>query len=285
MKFQRYWFSDRFYKPGGPQFLMIGGRTEESSAWVDSDAVEWTVLAKELGAKLFHLEHRFYGASQPTGDLTFGSLKYLTSEQALADVKNFITSMNAAHNITNPRWITFGGSYGGALSAWARQMYPETVYAAVASSGPVQAVVDFTEYLDIVYNVLKNYDSACSDSIHNGFMKIKDLMKTDDGRKSLSKSFATCDTLASDNDTLNYFYESIIDPYMTEVQYSDDSTLFQLCQRQMTAGDDFQGVVSVVDINVIGCLDVSYQAYIDALSDTRVDGKYAEGMSFLRKPS
>ena len=39
--------------------------------------------------------------------------------------------------------VTFGGSYSGALSAWARQQYPEHFDAAVASSAPIQSHVIF----------------------------------------------------------------------------------------------------------------------------------------------
>jgi pimeloyl-ACP methyl ester carboxylesterase len=274
---QRYWYNEQWYKPGGPQFLMIGGEAAESSYWVDSGNVQWTIIAKEVGAIVFDLEHRFYGESQPTGDLTFESLKYLTSEQALADVKHFIMDMNAKFNFTNPRWITFGGSYPGALSAWARQTYPDIIYAAVASSGPVQAVVDFTGYLDVVYNALNNYDPKCSASVHNGFLKINELIKTEDGRSSLSKSFNTCETIKGDSDTINYFYESIIGTYMGQVQYSGPTTIPNLCQLQTSSSDDLQGVVAVNNMESQGCLDVSYQAYIDFMKDTSVN---AEGVEY-----
>jgi hypothetical protein len=278
---QRYYYNDKWYKPGGPQFLMIGGEGREDSYWVENGNVEWTLLAQEVGAIVFDIEHRFYGDSQPTGDLKFESLKYLTSEQALADVKNFILDMNVKFNFTNPRWITFGGSYPGALSAWARQLYPDVIYAAVASSGPVQAVVDFTGYLDVVYTALNNYNPACSASVHNGFLKINDLMKTESGRKSLSSSFNTCNQIPSDSDNINYFYEAIIGTYMSQIQYSKPQTIPYLCSLQMGAGDDLQGVVAVQSMEGGGCLDVDYNGYIAAMSDTSIDGDWSDTRSWV----
>lgn len=42
------------------------------------------------------------------------SLQYLSSEQALADLANFIVSMNSKYSFdNNTKWIAFGGSYPG----------------------------------------------------------------------------------------------------------------------------------------------------------------------------
>ena len=45
---------------------------------------------------VFALEHRFYGASQPTGDLSMSSLRYLSSQQALEDVAAFFGAREGA---------------------------------------------------------------------------------------------------------------------------------------------------------------------------------------------
>ncbi|KAE9548098.1 hypothetical protein FO519_008689 [Halicephalobus sp. NKZ332] len=292
---QRYWSSDEWYKPGGPQFLMIGGESGEDPYWVDDGTLEWTKLAAETGAMVFLLEHRFYGSSQPTSDLTFASLKYLTSEQALADVNSFITAMNSQFNFTNPRWITFGGSYSGALSAWARQVYPNNVYAAVGSSGPVQAVVDMTGYLETVYSALNNYNPACATSLYNGMLQINKLMKTDSGRTQVSSTFQVCDTLPADADNIAYFYEAILGNYMGIVQYSEDNvgiyanelTIPELCKRQMDSsiGDDMARVANVnswlMQMEGEWCLGIDYNGYIDYLKNAQAGGSDGDYRSWI----
>ena len=54
-------------------------------------------------------------------DLSTSNLRYLTSEQALADFAAFITDYRDRHpEVASSAWISFGGSYSGSLSAWLR---------------------------------------------------------------------------------------------------------------------------------------------------------------------
>lgn len=40
-------------------------------------------------------------------------MKYLSSEQALEDLANFITTYSADNSLGDAKWIAFGGSYPG----------------------------------------------------------------------------------------------------------------------------------------------------------------------------
>jgi len=71
------------------------------------------------------------------------NLKYLTSEQALADAAKFIEYKQRTYGNTS-KVIVFGGSYAGSLAAWMRLKYPHLVHAAVSSSGPLLATLDFS---------------------------------------------------------------------------------------------------------------------------------------------
>lgn len=83
------------------------------------------------------------------------SLKYLSSQQALADMAQFRSFVARKYKMSSRnRWIAYGGSYAGALAAWVRIKYPDSFHGAVATSAPVQAEFDFKQYLEMIENSL-----------------------------------------------------------------------------------------------------------------------------------
>lgn len=151
IKFQRYQYNKKFYNSTvGYVFLMLGGEGSINGScgdkWVRHEEETMMKWAAEFGAGAFQVEHRFYGSKDysPIGDQTTASLQLLTIDQALADIKEFITQMNALYfKDDKPIWITFGGSYPGSLSAWFRETYPEMTAGAVSSSSAVHVFVDY----------------------------------------------------------------------------------------------------------------------------------------------
>lgn len=105
------------------------------------------MLAQKLQGLVLVLEHRFYGDSLPFGKDSFSieNMALLNSEQALRDLAHFIEVMKKEnkYGITNNPWISVGGSYPGALSAWFRYKYPHLVIGSLASSAVVHAIEDF----------------------------------------------------------------------------------------------------------------------------------------------
>ncbi len=76
-------------------------------------------------------------------DVGTNNLKFLSSEQALADLANFISHQKTAMNLIKNKWIVFGGAYSGNLAAWFRLKYPHMAYGAVASSAPILSKLNF----------------------------------------------------------------------------------------------------------------------------------------------
>ena len=186
-------------------------------------------LKKKGGALLVALEHRFYGKSQPTGDLTVESLQYLTSDQALADAARFVGEVAAAFGLAGtqtdtaeprtavsflvgknnnrnprvifPRVVAFGGSYPGMLAGWLRMRYPHLVVAAVASSAPVRASLAMPGYDAVVGEALAEPDVGGSETclwvVARAFGEVARLMLERDGRRRLETMFNVCSLRAS----------------------------------------------------------------------------------------
>ncbi|KAL3293618.1 serine carboxypeptidase s28 [Colletotrichum asianum] len=151
----RYWYDDRFYKPGGPVIALASGETSGLGrlAFLQKGIV--AILAEATNGVGVILEHRYYGSSVPTPDFSTENLRFLTTDQALADTAYFAQNVvfpgklaNISLTAPDTPWILYGGSYAGAFVAFLRKLYPEVFWGAISSSGVTAAVVDYWEYYE-----------------------------------------------------------------------------------------------------------------------------------------
>ena len=163
------------------------------------------------------------GESVPNNDSSTENLRLLSSDQALEDLVTFYTYLNAQYpgNAGAPavRWVTFGGSYSGSLSAWARLKFPQLFIGAFAASAPVQAQLDFSQYFEIVSTSLGPSVSA---SLAASTAAVETLLESDAGRQQLLADFNLCAPIVTDNDAMT-FVSALTTPYAETVQYDDDS--------------------------------------------------------------
>ena len=113
-------------------------------------------LAESTGGISVVFEHRYYGYSFPTHDLSIENLRFLTTEQALADEAYFaqhikfpgMEDKDLTSNTT--AYISYGGSYSGAFSAFLRVKYPDIFWGSISSSGVTKAIYDYWQYYEPV---------------------------------------------------------------------------------------------------------------------------------------
>ncbi|KAJ3018952.1 UNVERIFIED_CONTAM: Thymus-specific serine protease [Siphonaria sp. JEL0065] len=181
---QLYFVQDAYYKPGGPIFFYIQGEAPADKSFLEGGFSILDHLLPRYNGMAVSLEHRFYGAnadpsfpgrSVPTADLSPESLKLLTASQAIADNARFIEnfpSMFPKYKIPKKtKWITI-----------------DLIYAAHASSAPVQLQMNFWKYSYAVDEGIKfwadvkyNNGQACV----NGWTRAVSLL--DNGLVNASK--------------------------------------------------------------------------------------------------
>eukprot|EP01028_Stygiella_incarcerata_P009784 TRINITY_DN472_c0_g1_i1.p1 TRINITY_DN472_c0_g1~~TRINITY_DN472_c0_g1_i1.p1 ORF type:complete len:505 (+),score=103.36 TRINITY_DN472_c0_g1_i1:82-1515(+) len=272
---QRYYVNDSFYKPGSgaPVFFMIGGEGPLSDSSV-TDHFVVGLYAKNFSALVVSLEHRYYGKSIPTPDTSTENMKYLSSRQALADLANFRDFIVEKYNAESSKWVVFGGSYPGCLSAWAREKYAHLFDISVASSGPVLAQLDFPEYFETVNDVIGD---KCSSALRTATAQLETMLDTSSGRSKLSSMFKTCIPLDTDVNNQIMFLSALTDPIAGIVQYNLDNVPYQpmnvttMCNMIMGTDplSNWANLVQVYnEFEGATCTDISYSNFIEEMQET-----------------
>ncbi|XP_036128234.1 thymus-specific serine protease [Molossus molossus] len=199
---QRYWINDQHWvSQGGPIFLHLGGEGSLGPGSVMRGHP--AALAPALGALVIGLEHRFYGLSIPAGGLNMAQLRFLSSRHALADVVSTRLALSRLLNVSSSSpWICFGGSYAGSLAAWARLKFPHLFFAAVASSAPVRAVLDFSAYNEVVSRSLTSAaiggSPECRAAASTAFAEVERRLRAGgEARAALRTELGACASLDS----------------------------------------------------------------------------------------
>ncbi|XP_066259153.1 putative serine protease K12H4.7 [Euwallacea similis] len=285
---QRYHVNEEYYDESSNHvFLMLGGEWEATTIWLSSGA--WIKSAKKYGALLFYLEHRYYGQSQPFEDLSTENLQYLSAHQALADAANFIQGMNDKYNMSTSeaKWIVYGGSYAGTLASWIRHKFPHLVTGSVDSSGPLEAVLDFHEYLQVVRDGLGTHSESCVTNVKAAFDKLDELVEgcLEDSEiyTELKSMFQLCDSIELDQSSakdLSALFELIVDnDFAYAVQYNGRSelsidTVCNIMTNDLADTDPLQrlGEVNslVLNSSKSDCLSFQYEEFVLSHQNTRL---------------
>lgn len=224
---QRYYIDESYgFYNNSPVFFYLCGE-----AACDENQLNGAIrdIAKKFNAKLVALEHRYYGKSMPLPSLSTQNLRYLTTELALKDIKRFQENITHTKNWTG-KWVVFGGSYPGSLSAYYRLKYPEMVSGALASSAPVMAQENF-EAFDA--HVAKMVGSACLAKIKSTVSYIESVLD-DKFEIYRIKSMFQAEKIVDNQD----FLYLVADLAATAVQYGMKD---KFCQKLTYASNPLNG--------------------------------------------
>ncbi|GAM26864.1 hypothetical protein SAMD00019534_100390, partial [Acytostelium subglobosum LB1] len=283
---QQYYVNDTFWdrEMAGPIFLIIGGENPITSKYVTGQFVI-NDYAREHGALLLAIEHRFYGKSIPTPDLSTPNLDLLSSDQALADIANFRNYISFKYRAFTNKWIAFGGSYGGVLAAWTRLKYPYLVDASISSSAPVKVQANFAEYYE---SAATSLGAECASAIAQATTTIAAILQTSD-RRVIESMFKTCSSIRTDDD-ITTFFEALASSVTEIVQYNNANNRYRrfnidkMCSMIRNGEDRVRSFANYMQeylrFSSKPCTTSNYLGLIDLLRNTSVNAKFIKARAW-----
>ncbi|XP_059371171.1 thymus-specific serine protease [Carassius carassius] len=289
---QKFFVNDVYWqRSDGPVFLYIGGEGPLSKFSVLFG--HHVDMAERHGALLVALEHRFYGQSINPDGLETENLRDLSSQQALVDLAAFHHYISQRFSLSHKNtWISFGGSYAGALSAWLRGKFPHLIYGAVASSAPVQAQLDFSSYNRVVGYSLMNEavggSKKCVAEVKGVFAAVEAALLMGN-EVEVGKDFGCCETPFKPEDKIELL-QSLADIFMGTVQYNEEGVAFsiaELCdimtnksEQNKQKEEAYDRLVKLVEMyrarEKVPCLDVSHEKLVLELRNTTATSSYRQ---------
>lgn len=217
---QRYCVYDDFAENNSTSpILFYTGNESPVEQYINHTGLMWE-LAPLLKARVVFVEHRYEGESLP--NVSSDCLSYASTIQALADYAKILEDNLNPHN--KAPVFSFGGSYGGMLSAWFRMKYPHLVAGAIAASAPTAAFpqsamtkIDWAAQV-LASGLSKPYPpnapdesepNHCNSNLLAAWPLISWIAQQDDGGDFLQHVFRLCNPLSGDASSLLQWAQSI----------------------------------------------------------------------------
>uniref|UniRef100_A0A1B0DNK3 Uncharacterized protein n=1 Tax=Phlebotomus papatasi TaxID=29031 RepID=A0A1B0DNK3_PHLPP len=264
----RYLANAEFYQPGGPIFIYVGGEWSVSPGWITGGHT--FDMARELNGYLFYTEHRFYGQSRPTPDLSFENLQYLHVNQALADLAHFIeVKKQEIPGASSSGVILVGASYSATMVTWFRQYYPHLINGAWSSSAPLLAKADFVEYFETVGESIRIVSGdECYNRLDGAFREAERMIEAGEFA-ALSELFNLCQPLTNNQLDIWNFFSSLSGLLAGVVQYHWPGDIEGTCEIIMSQDTDIDGFAEYARRRMGGCWSAEYEYFVEYYSRTQ----------------
>lgn len=220
----RYMENSHYLQDGGPIFIYVGGEWTISEGWLRTGHMH--DMARDLNGTMFYTEHRYYGQSRPTENLSMENLVFLNIDQALADLAHFIVEIKqTVPELSNSGVILVGASYSATMATWFMQKYPHLANGAWSSSAPLEAKVDFVEYKEVVSDAIESVGGLdCSYRIRRAFEELERLAESGDVAR-IEELFRFCQPFDLTNQLDVWsFFSDVSGPFSGTVQYHRESS-------------------------------------------------------------
>jgi serine protease 16 len=280
---QRYWVNKEFWGGAGhPMFVFIGGEGQESCSRLTSKMYMYE-LAKQHRAVMINVEHRFYGESYPTLDMSTDNLQYLSSQQALADLARVINHVKTEHlDSPTSEVITVGGSYPGNMAAWFKLKYPSVTLGSIASSAPLTSKTNFYEYMEVVGDAINYFSGpqcfAAFDSASRAIMDLAAEGPGSAGYATLEKDYNVCSSMTDAKD-LTILLSDLMGNVQGTIQYNNEHNgvlnVTDICGTMLAgpnAYDQFSALsAQYLNASGLSCENANWADTVAYLADPKMD--------------
>lgn len=259
------------YEEGGPIFVYVGGDFEIGSFWIEHGHL--FDIARDLNAIIFAFETRFFGQNRPTIDTSTGNLRFLSTEQILADMAQLIDHIKREDpRLADAKVILAGSQFGGNIATWFRVKYPHYVDGVWSSSSYIEARANFREYFEAIGDNLWGLGSAdCFRRTWRAFRTMENLVEG--GRSEvLNEMFHLCHPLDVGNDLeVKRFFVEIAETVSTGVVNGGRGAVDDMCEM-LTNSETTNDLVAFADWFSYehirgGCFQQSFQEVVDFHSE------------------
>lgn len=166
--------------------------------------------------------------------MSTANLRYLSVDQALADIAYFIVHIKSTYLPENvigkTKIFVMGYEYGGGLAVWFRQKYPHLVNGAWASSAGLEARIDNAEFNEIVGDFYRKIGgNECYHFIENAFDQM-DQYVAENRSTEFSNIFRTCKDIGQDKQDVYVLFSYFSQLFSQFIYLFDESEVFEICQ-------------------------------------------------------
>ncbi|CAO1423307.1 unnamed protein product [Diamesa hyperborea] len=268
----RYYANNVSFQAGGPVFIYVGGDYEIGTYWIENGHMH--DIGVELNASFFGIEMRYFGQNQPTTNLSVANLKFLSTEQVLADMATIVDHIKKDNpELTNSKVIMVGTMFGGNLVSWFRAKYPQHVDGVWASSSFVEARMNFKEYLEAIGQDITVFGSnACFRRIRRAFGTIQALING--GRSTvIDEFFRLCTPLdASNKFEVSRLLEAIAESVTEGIINGGYQYAHRMCEDLTSSNNNTNDLIAfsewfLIEHQSTGCFEMTFEELVDFLAE------------------
>lgn len=231
-------------------------------------------IAADLNGYIFGTETRFFGNNRPTNDVSIDNLRFLTTEQILADMAHLIDHIKQQDSrLAHARVVLVGTMFGGNLAAWFRVKYPQHVDGVWSSSSFVEARMNFREYFEGIGDDLRNFGSQeCYSRIWRAFRTMQNLIEG--GRSDvIDEMFHLCHPLNATNELeVQRVFDAVAQTMSVDIVNGGYNYVHDMCvsvtNSEITNDLIAFSVWFTTEHRSPGCFEWSFQELVDFFSET-----------------